>query len=146
MSELHDVTDRADLELLLGAFYRRVLADDVLRPVFVDVMHLDLARHLPVVTGFWERVLFQSGDYRGQAMEVHRGVHRQVPLTAEHFQRWLELWGETLGVHFRGPVADQAQAHARRMAGVFLRNLTEADGGRRALPLAAAQGRTAPEA
>ena len=124
MDTLPDLAGAEDLEVLLEAFYRRVLDDDVLRPVFVDVMQLDLERHLPVITAFWEKVLFQTGGYRGQAMEVHRRIHARVPLTAEHFQRWLELWHENLRASFSGPVADRAAAHAERMAAVFLRTLT----------------------
>lgn len=52
-------------------------------------------------------------------------MHRRVPLTAVHFDRWLALWCATVAGMFAGPVADQATAHAARMAPVFLRNLTD---------------------
>ena len=120
-----DLTGRDDLERLLRDFYGRALADDLLGHVFVDVVHLDLEEHLPVITSFWEKVLFGTGDYGGRAMEVHRRVHRRVSLTEEHFRRWLQLWRATLDAAWAGPVTEQADAHAHRMAKVFLRNLAD---------------------
>lgn len=132
---LADITGRGDLELLLRDFYDRAFDDDLLRHVFVDVMHMDLEQHLPAIVDFWERVLFNTGSYNGQAMEVHRRVHAREPLTEQHFTRWLQLWRESLDATFRGPVAEQADAHARRMALVFLRNLTGAPAHPRSLPV-----------
>lgn len=129
-----DLTDRADLELLLRDFYSRVFADELLRHVFVDIVQMDLEQHLPVIVGFWEKVLFDLGSYDGQVMDVHRRVHRRVPLTHEHFSRWLELWRQSLDACFAGPVTEQADVHARRMAAVFLRQLIKAEP-ERSLPL-----------
>lgn len=127
-----DIRGREDLELLLRDFYGRAFADPLLRHVFVDVVHMDLEGHLPLLVAFWDKVLFDVGGYDGRVMAVHREVHRKVPLTGAHFARWLQLWRESLDAHFCGPVAEQADVHARRMASVFLRNLTEP---RRSLPV-----------
>lgn len=132
-----DIADRADLDALLVAFYGRALADPVLRPVFVDVMRLDLDEHLPVIASFWEHVLFRTGAYSGRTMDVHRRIHQRIPLTEVHFGRWLQLWRITVDEMFARPVAEQAKAHATRMASVFLRNLSTAPEPR-SLPLAPA--------
>lgn len=129
-----DLTGRDDVELLLRDFYGRVFADDLLRHVFVDVVQMDLEQHLPVIVGFWEKVLFNVGSYDGRVMDVHRRVHHRVPLTGKHFSRWLELWRESLDAGFSGPVTEQADAHARRMAAVFLLHLSKAEP-ERSLPL-----------
>jgi hemoglobin len=134
---VNDLRGRADLELLLREFYGRAFEEPLLGHVFVDVVRMDLEEHLPVIVDFWEKVLFNTGTYSGQAMAVHRRVHRRVPLTGEHFTRWLHLWRESLDARFSGPVAEQADQHARRMASVFLRNLTSAEHHRRSLPVVA---------
>ena len=120
-----DIATRGDLELLLRRFYVSALADPLLRHVFVDVMAMDLEAHLPRITDFWQVVLFRNGSYDGRPMEVHRRIHQRSPLTSAHFTRWLELWQETVEDHYAGPVADQAVAHATRMASGFLRTLTD---------------------
>lgn len=132
---LIDITGRGEIELLLRDFYDRAFEDDLLRHVFVDVVHMDLEQHLPVIVDFWEKVLFDTGTYNGQTMDVHRRVHRRVPLTEQHFTRWLQLWRESLDARFSGPVAEQADSHAKRMASVFLRNLTGAAEPARSLPV-----------
>ena len=129
-----DLSTRADLEVLLRDFYQRAFADDLLRHVFVDVVHMDLEEHLPRIAAFWQKVLFDVGGYDGRVMAVHRDVHQRVALTEAHFGRWLELWRASLDAHFVGPVTEQADVHARRMAAVFLRNLTAAQP-RPSLPL-----------
>ena len=138
MSALPDLEGRSDLDGLLCDFYRLVLSDPLLRPVFVDVMHIDLDRHLPVLGAFWEHVLFRTGTYGGQTMEVHRRVHGRAALTEAHFDCWLELWRRSVDARFAGPVADQAKAHATRMAPVFLRSL-DRPAGRRSLQIAPAR-------
>ena len=134
MTGRRDLAGRADLERLLRDFYGRAFDDVLLRHVFVDVVQMDLEEHLPVIVGFWEKVLFDVGTYDGRVMAVHRHVHSLVPLGAEHFERWLQLWRDSLDAGFAGPVTEQADAHARRMAAVFLRNLTASEP-RRSLPL-----------
>lgn len=118
-----DLTGRDDVERLLRAFYGRALVDQLLGHVFVDVVHMDLEEHLPVITDFWMKVLFGEGTYSGRTMEVHRRIHRRVPLTEQHFERWLELWDATVEEGFDGPAATAAVAQAHRMAAVFRRNL-----------------------
>lgn len=127
---MRDIACRADLDELLRAFYGQALADPVLRPVFVDEMHLDLDVHLPVIADFWEQVLFRTGSYSGATMDVHRRVHERIPLSATHFDRWLELWQRTVDELHAGPVAELAKARAGRMASVFLRNLSTPPAGR----------------
>lgn len=132
---VRDLSSRDDLEVVLRDFYGTATVDPLLGPVFTDVAHMDLEQHLPVITDFWTKVLFDVGTYNGRAMEVHRRLHARSPLTAAHFEVWLRLWVEAVDRSFTGPVADQAKAHAHRMAGVFLRELTEPRRVLRPLPL-----------
>ncbi len=119
-----DIENPADLDALLRNFYGRVFADDLLRHIFVDVVAMDLEEHLPAISAFWERVLLGTGQYRGQPLAQHRAVHGQVPLTAEHFRRWLTLWRAALADHFTGPIAARAYSHAVQTASNFLQALS----------------------
>jgi hemoglobin len=124
---LDDISSRRDIDDLLRAFYGRVYADPLLAPIFVDVAHMDLEQHLPVIGDFWERVLFNTGRYGGGAMEVHRRLHRLFPLTSEHFERWLELWTAAVDGRHHGTVSEAAKQHARRIAVAIERNLAALD-------------------
>ena len=55
---MKDIETRADLELLLRAFYNRLLSDSSINYMFTDVAMINLEEHLPHITDFWEQSLF----------------------------------------------------------------------------------------
>lgn len=57
----HDLTDRADLDAMLHAFYGCALNDELLGPVFASA-GMDLAAHLPRIAFFWEVALLGPGS------------------------------------------------------------------------------------
>jgi hemoglobin len=118
-----DIGGRADLEVLVRDFYGRALTDPIIGFLFTDVAHLDLEAHVPVITDFWETILFGTGSYRGGAFRPHAELDRKAKLRYGHFARWLALWTLTIHDHFEGPVAEQAKTHAIRVATAFHRRL-----------------------
>jgi hemoglobin len=124
MSETRpDITTREDCERLVRAFYERALTDPVIGFIFTDVARLDLEAHLPRIASFWETILLGAHSYGGGAFAPHALIHRQVPLRAGHFERWLWLWHTTVDELFAGERAQLAKAHATRVAGAFHRRL-----------------------
>lgn len=123
-----DLASRADVEQLVVAFYETAFRDPLIGPIFTEVAHMDLAAHLPIMCDFWETVLFRSGAYRRNALQVHVGLHARHPLTEAHFARWLELWTVTVDGHFAGPVAERAKLQATRIAGSMARRLAGRSG------------------
>lgn len=123
-----DLQDRGDVTRLITEFYERAFADDLLGPVFVDIVRMDLQAHLPVMCDFWETVLFRAGTYRGNAFTVHVHLHQRpelgdAGLTAEMFARWLALWSATVDDLYAGPVAERAKIQAARIAHSIHRRL-----------------------
>lgn len=118
-----DIETRADCERLVRAFYGRALTDPIIGFLFTDVARLDLEEHVPRITAFWETILLGAQSYGGGAFAPHVSLHRQVPLRAGHFERWLALWRATVDELFAGPRADLAKAHAERVAHAFHRRL-----------------------
>lgn len=118
-----DLADRKDVETLIQTFYGRAFCDPLLGPVFLDIAHLDLDAHLPVICDFWETVLFRAGTYRRNALQVHAELHEKAPLTIHHFRRWLQLWVATTDDLFAGPKAAAAKTQAGRIAWAFSRRL-----------------------
>ena len=118
-----DIATRGDLEALVRDFYARAMADPIIGFIFTDVAQMDLEAHVPVITDFWETILLGSGRYRGGAFRPHAELDGKVKLRYGHFARWVALWTLTVHDHFAGPVAEQAKAHAARVAGAFHRRL-----------------------
>jgi len=118
-----DIEDREDIEQLVVTFYQRAFKEEVLGPIFVDIVKMDLEAHLPIMCDFWETVLFQAGLYRRSAFQVHVDINRLEPLTPMHFQRWLDLWEATVDELFTGEKANLAKLQASRIGGSIRRRL-----------------------
>ena len=119
-----DLQTREDVEALLRRFYGRAFHDDLLAEPFAELSSQGLDEHLPVMCDFWETVLFRAGLYRRNALHVHRRLHHQTPLAAEHFVRGLALWTTTIDQMYQGPIAEQAKIQAARIATAMHRRLT----------------------
>jgi hemoglobin len=65
---------------------------------------------------FWEFLLLGKDTYRGNPLEPHRRLHGLVPLTAAHFERWLELFTGTVDELYAGLNAEEAKNRARLIA------------------------------
>ncbi|HKY13634.1 MAG TPA: group III truncated hemoglobin [Microthrixaceae bacterium] len=117
-----DIEDRADVEEFVRAFYRRVATDDVLGPVF-EAAGVDWSVHIPKLVEFWAWQLLGIRGYEGNPLLAHRPVHAETPFRDRHYERWLQIFDDTLEERFRGPVADVAAQRARRMAGALRRLL-----------------------
>lgn len=82
--------DEAMIERLVRAFYRRVMGDPLLGPIFAARVG-DWDMHMAKMCGFWSSVALMSGRYHGQPMLVHL----PLPVDTPHFDRWLALFAAT---------------------------------------------------
>jgi hemoglobin len=115
----HDIESRADCERLVRTFYGRALNDPIIGFLFTDVAKLDVEAHVPRITSFWETILLGAQTYGGGAFRPHAELHLKAPLRRAHFDQWLNLWTRTVDELFAGERAEQAKAHARRVATAF---------------------------
>lgn len=111
-----DISNRADIERLVGAFYQKAKVDDRLIRFFGGGIAIDWESHLPIMCSFWENALFYSGGYGGDMMGIHRRVHGQVAMEGGDFERWTALFCETVNENFEGEVAERAKQRALGMA------------------------------
>jgi hemoglobin len=111
-----DIQTRTDLETVLTAFYKQVFADAVIGPFFTEVVPIKLETHLPVITDFWEAVVLGTHSYRKNVMELHRHIHEKAAIEKKHFDRWLQLFTQTIDAHFEGPNATLMKQRAVSIA------------------------------
>jgi hemoglobin len=107
-----DIESRKEIKALVDQFYDKVKQDPLLGPVFD---HVDWNKHLPVMYNFWSSLLFGDQSYRGNPFEKH------IPLKiqAQHFEKWLELFIETVDENFSGEKADDVKGRAENIARLF---------------------------
>ncbi len=118
--DVRDIETRADLEKLLAEFYKAATAD---REIGHHFAGLDLASHLPVIVNFWEKVLFGKAVYFGNPLAIHRMLHEKSLLKTEHFQRWAEIFQQTIDELFIGETAENAKLRAKMIAHSLNQNL-----------------------
>ena len=106
------IENRADIELLVNSFYEKVKKDPLIGYIFTDVMKVNWKRHLPMIYDFWENTLFYTGGYNGNPLEIHRRLNRVIPLTAELFTRWTDLFCATVDELYEGEKAILAKQRA----------------------------------
>jgi len=107
--------NRQDVEKLVNAFYAKVLADETIGHIFTEVARLDFDLHMPVMYSFWETTLLGRLSYKGNPMAVHIRLDKKIKLTETHFNRWLELFNETVDELFEGEKANEAKSRATQI-------------------------------
>ncbi len=122
-----DLDTRSDVHDLVVEFYREVIFDDVLAPVFEEVAETDWVVHIPRLIDNWCRTLLGRPGYSGALLEAHREVYHRDPFRDEHFDRWYQLWVAAIDGRWSGPRAEQAKTHAAATAGLISRRLRYVD-------------------
>lgn len=116
-----DISGEADIEQLLISFYEKVLADEKLARFFAAT---DMQAHLPHIVSFWSGLLFNTGGFSGNMMEVHMHLHQKYTLSGSDFARWLELFFAEVDRKFAGEKAEEAKSRARSIANVMSFRIT----------------------
>lgn len=114
-----DLQGRAEIEILVNAFYDRVRSDAVLGHIFNHVAQTNWETHLPKMYAFWETVMFRSGGFTGNPLAAHAKL---VPLTdmgRDKFDHWLKLFRGTVDDLFAGEHAEHIKRCAEDMANVI---------------------------
>jgi hemoglobin len=114
-----DIATREDVELLMNAFYERLLADEAINYIFTEVARLDIKTHIPVIADFWETVLLNKNVYHNNTMKIHMDLNEKSPLTKDHFNVWLSHFTATVDGLFEGEVALRAKQRAQSVATVM---------------------------
>lgn len=113
---MNDILDRSDIQQLINKFYDKVKSDSDLGPLFA---HVDWPAHLPTMYDFWASLLLGEQSYRGAPLAKH------IPLSlgAHHFERWLQLFRQTVAENFSGEKADEVVSRASSIAMVWQHKL-----------------------
>jgi hemoglobin len=118
-----DLDNPEYIRQFVEAFYAKLLRDEQLAPIFIDVAAIDLDKHLPLIGAYWQKLLLGESDYRRHTMNIHRAVHSKRPFTVADFTRWLHFFITTVDESFSGPHADKAKQTASYIAANMQKSL-----------------------
>ena len=108
------ITDNTDIRLLVDTFYHRAQSDELLAPIFAHKFPHD-GNGLNPLYAYWQTIL----DDQDIEAEIPFPKHADLPLTHQHFDRWLSLFHQTVDDLFTGAVAEKAKFRAIRMSEIF---------------------------
>lgn len=114
-----DILTTEQVKTLVDKFYEKVNADQLLSPVFNQEAKVDWPSHLPKMYKFWGSILLGTADYHGRPFPPHT----ELNIGKEHFERWMQLFLETVDENFTGEVAEIAKQRAQNIALIFQHKL-----------------------
>lgn len=104
-----------DIVQMVDSFYSKVRSDDLLGPIFNEVIQDRWPEHLDKLHRFWETLLLRNQTYLGHPFIPHVNL----PVDMEHFERWLTLFTRNINEQFHGELALEAIERASKMAAMF---------------------------
>lgn len=114
----HDIVNSADIELLVKTFYSSLLLNEEVKPIFA---HVNFEKHTPHIIAFWEFVLLDKEGYSTNVFDKHVNL----PLKAEHFAIWLDVFEKTVHYLFEGEKAEMAIQRANTIGYSFQHKLKQ---------------------
>ena len=97
--------------------YVDVVQDELLQPHFdFGPGYIDWQAHIGSVTDYWCHVVLYAPDYEIDTIENHRQFHQSDPFTPELFDRWLQIFYDTVDGGWTGPNTTRAKQRAAGMA------------------------------
>ena len=111
----NEILNLDDIKILVDSFYDKVRHDSLLSPIFNEVIQDRWPEHMEKMYTFWQTLLLNERTYKGNPF----GPHAELFITKLHFDRWLELFYQTVNANFEGEKAEEAKWRASRIAEVF---------------------------
>lgn len=113
-----DIQSFSDVQLLVNSFYEKAQKDDLIGPIFNEKIK-DWQPHLETMYKFWSSILLENITPE-QKYSGHPFIkHAYLPISIEHFERWLTLFYQNADALFKGAVVDEAKKRASYMANMF---------------------------
>ena len=116
MSELKDIQVLEDVKVMVDEFYGKIRKDELLGPIFENIIQDRWPEHLEKMYSFWQTILLEERTYSGRPFVPHMNL----PVEQKHFDRWLFLFSETVDELYTGQKATIAKLQGKRMAEMFL--------------------------
>ena len=115
MTDAKEIISLDDIKKLVDTFYGKVRNDDLIGPIFNDRIQSRWPQHLEKMYTFWQTVLLGEHTYFGSPFPPHANL----PVSHIHFEKWMELFTQTIDELFTGEKANDAKWRAGKMAEMF---------------------------
>jgi hemoglobin len=113
---MHDIYTMQDVMVLVDAFYAKARKNELIGPIFNEIIGDQWPAHLEKMYRFWQTALLEETTYFGRPFPPHA----TMPVEKKHFDEWVQLFNETVDELFKGPKADESKWRADKLAGMFV--------------------------
>ncbi|MFY8022123.1 MAG: group III truncated hemoglobin [Bacteroidia bacterium] len=96
-------------------FYDKIKVNMHLGGIFHSAIGNKWDTHIETMVLFWRHILLGEMVYEGRPAQKHM----DMPLSAFHFEIWLELFNQTINENFEGDIAALAKERALGIAKVI---------------------------
>lgn len=110
-----DITNLEAIKTMVDNFYGKVREDQLIGPIFDDIIKDRWSEHLEKMYRFWQTILLDEYTYYGSPFPPHA----KLPIEKQHFDRWLTLFYATVDEYFAGKKSEEAKWRASKMAEMF---------------------------
>ena len=110
-----EIENLEDIKLLVDGFYDSVRKDELLSPIFNEIIGDKWPEHLEKMYRFWQSILLEEYTYSGNPFLAHANLG----ISEIHFKRWLSLFYETVDSSFEGEIAEKAKLQGKQMSKIF---------------------------
>ncbi|MGH2565093.1 MAG: group III truncated hemoglobin [Ginsengibacter sp.] len=115
MNNIKEIISLEDIKMLVNTFYGKVRKDKLIGPIFDERIQDRWPHHLEKMYNFWQTVLLGEHTYFGSPFPPHANL----PVSHKHFEKWMELFIQTVDELFTGEIAEDAKWRAEKMAELF---------------------------
>ena len=117
--------DLESIEIMVRAFYAKLIKDDLVGPFFIKALGDDLdsgkwRSHYGTLDSFWLLMMTGEKGYMGDPYMVHAFIGT---LTVEVFDRWLEIFHSQVHEQFTPEIADKFYSKSQTIARSFMESL-----------------------
>jgi len=123
---MKQIETRQDIQILVDTFYLKVRKDPVIQHFFNEVVDINWEAHMPTMYDFWESLLLDNPVYKGNPMTKHITLDGKSRMEPYHFDRWEELFIETLDDLFTGNKVDLARQRVKDIKGLMMYKIEQA--------------------
>lgn len=113
-----DIDSPEEIFEMVTRQYADIVQDDMLGPHFAPRSghQADWRALIGSITDYWNHALLYAPGYEIDAIERHRPAHERSSFTPELFDRWLQIFYDTIDGGWSGPNAEIAKKRGSGMA------------------------------
>lgn len=116
---MNDIQTQKDIYFLVDEFYKKLLDDDRINYIFIDIVKIKIEEHLPILVTFWSQMILGTGGYTNNLTDIHLKIDKLVDLTPELFEIWINHFNKTVNINFEGKNADEIKLQAKNLSSIL---------------------------